>query len=153
MINTAADSVRLWRIALDTLTYLNNDTSTNIPVTSSQYDTGQLYKNVTIDENGNATVEYKDLDGLVILKKVQIGSIAADYSGYSGFLCTYYIYDDFNHLRFVIQPKAVAKLITNGWQFSGTITNELCFRYEYDERDRNGSRQNPHPKISERTVR
>jgi RHS repeat-associated protein len=126
----------LWRIALDTLTYLNNDTSTNIPVTSSQYDTGQLYKNVTIDENGNATVVYKDLDGLVILKKVQIGSIASDYSGYTGFLCTYYIYDDFNHLRFVIQPKAVAKLLTTSWQFTGTITNELCFRYEYDERDR-----------------
>jgi len=136
MINTAADSVRLWRINLDTLTYLNNDTSTNIPVTSSQYDTGQLYKNVTIDENGNATVEYKDLDGLLILKKVQVGNIAVDYTGYTGFLCTYYIYDDFNHLRFVIQPRAVAKLITNGWTFSGTITNELCFRYEYDERDR-----------------
>ena len=136
LVNTHEDSVRLWSIGLDTLTYLDNDTATNMPVSTSLYDTGQLYKSVVVDENGNATVEYKDLDGLVVLKKGQIGNIATDYSGYAGFLCTYYIYDDFNSLRFVIQPKAVAALLISNWQLSGALTNELCFRYEYDERGR-----------------
>jgi hypothetical protein len=76
----------------------------------------------------------------VILKKVQIGTVATDFSGYSGFLCTYYVYDDLNQLRTVIQPKGVAALISaNNWdmrQTDITILKELCFRYEYDQRQR-----------------
>jgi hypothetical protein len=88
------------------------------------YDDGQLYKTVTIDEAGNAVVEYKDKEGRVILKKVQIGTIASDFSGYRGFLCTCYIYDDLNQLRTVIQPKAVAAMITAG---NRTIKDQEMF--------------------------
>lgn len=139
MVNTSADGVRIWDITNSDLTYVNKDITTNIPVARAEtYAEGQLYKNVMIDESGNAIVEYKDKEGQVILKKVQIGSISPDYSGYSGFLCTYYIYDDFGSLRFVIPPKAVAALIPSGaWSLNiENIVNELCFRYEYDYRKR-----------------
>jgi len=136
LVNTAADAVRIWHIDF------NTTIEDNIPYSSTTdiYDAGELYKTVTIDEAGNATVEYKDKEGQVILKKVQIGPIATDFSGYSGFLCTYYIYDDLNQLRTVIQPKGVAQLIlANNWDMRQTdinILNELCFRYEYDYRQR-----------------
>jgi RHS repeat-associated protein len=131
LVNTTSDAVRIWDIDNN-----NPFTSDNIPYTNSAYAAGELYKNVTTDEQGNAVVEYKDKEGLVILKKVQVdATMAADYSGYTGFLCTYYVYDDFNQLRFVIPPKAVA-LLVNNWQFTEDIVKELCFRYEYDERKR-----------------
>src|SRR5882724_11206242 len=136
LVNKTADSVRIWTITNDTLTYESDDYATNIPATSSSYGAAQLYKNVTIDEHGNTVVEYKDKEGQVILKKVQVGTIASDFSGYSGFLCTYYVYDDMNRLRFVMQPKAVKKLITSSWTFNDSTINELCFRYEYDGRKR-----------------
>ena len=136
LVNTSADSVQIWTISSDSLTYAGNDISTNIPVAGGYYPAGQLYKNTTIDEHGHVVVEYKDMEGLVILKKVQAGMVAADYSGYSGWLCTYYIYDNLNQLRFVLSPKAVKVIYGNGWNVSTDTTtiSELCFRYEYDAR-------------------
>ncbi len=138
LINSIADAVRIWNITYDLLTYQNNDITTNIPVSSSAYNAGELYKNVSKDEHGNAVVEYKDKEGQVVLKKVQIGVVPTDFSGYTNWLCTYYVYDDLNRLRFVIPPKAVEAVKTN-WSLStpsGDIVNELCFRYEYDARNR-----------------
>jgi RHS repeat-associated protein len=136
LINTTADAVQIWNIGNDINNFENNIPTTATP--NSAYPVGELYKSVTRDEAGNAVVEYKDKEGKVILKKVQVdGTMAADFSGYTGFLCTYYIYDDFNQLRFVLQPKAVAQLLTAGnWNLTIDIINELSFRYEYDQRNR-----------------
>ncbi|MFT3822668.1 MAG: DUF6443 domain-containing protein [Chitinophagaceae bacterium] len=138
LLNTTADAVRIWTIANDALTYSSGDATTNIPASPAAYNAGELYKNVTIDEAGHAVVEYKDKEGQVLLKKVQAdGTMAADYSGYDGFLCTYYVYDDLNQLRVVIPPKAVAQMVTAGsWSLSSDVVKELCFRYEYDARKR-----------------
>jgi RHS repeat-associated protein len=138
LTSTSADSVVIWKITNDTMTYIDNDLATNIPTDSGYYPYGQLYKNVTIDEQGHAVIQYTDKDGLVLLKKVQAGSVPSDYSGYSGWLSTYYIYDNLNELRFVIPPKAVSIAYGNGWNLSTDTTtiNELCFRYEYDYRER-----------------
>ena len=96
-----------------------------------------MYKNVTTDESNNAVVEYKDKEGQLVLKKVQVGSNAApDKTGYTGFLSTYYIYDDLNQLRCVIPPKAVEGMTSGGWSLNAAIIKELCFRYEYDSRQR-----------------
>ncbi|WP_229689060.1 DUF6443 domain-containing protein [Puia dinghuensis] len=136
-LTNAANEVQIWSTTYSALTYTNNDVTTNIPTTSAGYPAGSLNKTVTTDERGNATVEYKDFEGHVVLKKVQIGAIASDYSGYSGFLCTYYVYDDLGLLRFVISPKAVAALVSVGnWTLTANMINELCFRYEFDPRQR-----------------
>lgn len=136
-INTLDDAVKIWTISSNALSYdISEDASTNIPAAETNpYPAGELYKTVILDEQGNATVEYKDKQGRVILKKVQSGTVASDYSGYTGFLCTYYIYDDLNQLRFVIPPKAVTA-IQPSWSLASDIVKELCFRYEYDERGR-----------------
>jgi RHS repeat-associated protein len=135
--NTAADGVQMWNITSNPLTYSGGDLGTNIPVSGGVYGAGVLYKKVTKDEAGHVTVEYKDLENNVVLKKVQAGTINADYSGDNGFLCTYYIYDDLNQLRFVVPPKAV-QAIEGVWNLSvdPSILTELCYRYEYDSRKR-----------------
>ncbi len=102
------------------------------------FNAGDLYKTIIKDENGKQVVEFKDREGKILLKKVQL--TAADDngsgSGLAGWLCTYYIYDDFNNLRCVIQPEGVMALQGNGFVFTQTILDEQCFRYEYDARKR-----------------
>ena len=125
LLNTEDDSVRLWTIA---------DAPASIPATAATYGAGQLYKTVTSDEHFNKVVEYKDKQGMVILKKVQLA--ASPGTAHTGWLCTYYIYDDYGLLRVVIQPQAVAAmLIAGNWTIS-SLMDELCFRYEYDQRNR-----------------
>ena len=124
LLNTVEDSVRYWKIGF---------TPGSLPTTSAAYAAGTLYKNITTDEAGHSVVEYKDIEGKVVLKKVQLA--ASPGTAHAGWLCTYYIYDDLNHLRFVIQPVGV-QLINANWTLTTAIANELCFRYEYDYRGR-----------------
>jgi RHS repeat-associated protein len=130
--NTAADEVRIFTVtdgAAGTFgTY----------VTSAVYATGELTKTVSIDEHGKQVIEFKDKEGKVVLKKVQLTAADDNGSGAgytNGWLCTQYVYDDFNNLCCVLQPLAVEKLVSNGWLFNSDILNELCFRYEYDGRN------------------
>src|SRR6186713_2862900 len=129
LMNTADDSVEIWNI---------DPVAGSIPTSAGAYPVGELYKTADTDEHQHMVIEYKDKEGHVVLKKVQLWDTPA--AGHSGWLCTYYIYDDLDNLRFVIQPKAVIWLQNNNWNFSngggGTVTNELCFRYEYDSRKR-----------------
>jgi RHS repeat-associated protein len=126
LINTVADSVRIWNAS---------DTVSNAPSSSSTYAAGELYKTVTTDVNSKQLVEYKDKDGHVVLKKVQMASTPG--TGHIGWLCTYYIYNDLGDLRFVLQPKAVEALLYAGnWTISNTNRDELCFYYGYDYRNR-----------------
>src|SRR5690606_37382431 len=62
---------------------------------------------------------------------------------HSGWVCTYYIYDDFGRLRFIISPKAVDYLDNNGWVLNQTIVDELCYSYRYDEKGRLINKKQP----------
>jgi len=125
LVNTAADGVRIWDIPATGI----------IPTSGANrtYAAGQLFKNVTIDERGKRITEFKDKEGRVILKRVELTDIAAD--GHTGWLCTYYVYDDLGNLRCVIPPKAV-ELIKASWVLDATTARELCFFYRYDGRNR-----------------
>ena len=133
-INDIYDSVRIWEIAGDSTYCGSGDAGMAVPTTGAAYAAGQLYENVTIDEHGSRVVEYKDKEGKVILKKVQID--ASPHNGHTGWLCTYYVYDALAQLRFVIPQKAVDYLKANSWTFNSDVTSELCFRYRYDARGR-----------------
>ena len=139
-VNTAADAVRIWNV-----TDVTNDFGTYAkPVSPAAevYPAGGLQKTITTDENQKQVIEFKDKDGRVILKKMQL--TAADDnpavgSGHAGWLCTYYIYDNLGNLRCVVQPVGVEKLELAGWVMSygaGSLAEEQCFRYEYDKSNR-----------------
>jgi len=127
--NEASDHVKIWKV-----------NAAGSYEQTGDYAAGLLTEMHTVDEAGNEVVEYKDKEGKVILKKVQVD--ATINNDYTGWLCTYYIYDDYNNLRLVLQPRAVAKLVTDGWPSTVTTSNyatlldELAFRYEYDGRNR-----------------
>jgi RHS repeat-associated protein len=130
-VNTGTDSIRIWSV-----TDVSNSFGTYTG--SSSYAAGTLYKNATLDEHNKQVIEFKDKEGRVIIKKVQLTADAdtGTGKGYYGWLCTYYIYDDLNQLRAVIQPKGVEALVAGSWSMTGTILDEQCFRYEYDGRGR-----------------
>jgi RHS repeat-associated protein len=126
LFNSLLDSVRIWTAGA---------TASDVPTTASVYAADLLFKNIITDEHGKQVIEYKDLDGKVILKKVQLATTPS--VGPGGWLCTYYVYDDFGNLRFVLQPRAVELLLSSGnWNISTSIRDELCFYYGYDSRNR-----------------
>ncbi len=84
--NTAADKVILWEIKNDQL------------IAYRTYTPGTLYKTTTTDEQSHQTVTFTDLQGKTILKKVQAPN--------SQWADTYYVYDDFDNLRYVLPPEA-----------------------------------------------
>lgn len=130
-INTDKDSVRIWKVT-------DMAGSFGACAITTAYAASELHKGVTVDEHGKQVVEFKDKEGRVILKKVQLIAPSDNGlgTGHGDWLCTYYIYDDLNRLRCVIQPEGVKALAGNNWQLTTTLINEQCFRYEYDYRNR-----------------
>src|SRR6202012_4487142 len=96
LVNAANDSVQIWKIGA---------TPGSLPTNSGTYPAAVLYKTTTTDEQQHTVVEYKDIEGHAVLKKVQLWTVPA--AGHSGWLCTYYVYDDLDNLRFVMSPKSV----------------------------------------------
>ncbi|MDA3616536.1 DUF6443 domain-containing protein [Polluticaenibacter yanchengensis] len=144
-INTLADAVRIINVGNTPLNYNNvSDNGINMPTAPANtnnghlYQPGTLFKLITKDEHGKQVIEYKDIEGRVVLKKVQDSDSPGN--GATGWLCTYYVYDDFGLLRLVIQPEGVRLFESNNYNFGSAagkeILNNLCFRYEYDERNR-----------------
>jgi len=136
--NTTTDAVRIWN-----LTSVSGDFAGY--TTPGTYPEGELYKTITADEHGKQVIEYKDKDGLVVLKKVQLTATADNGtgSGHPGWLCTYYIYDKHNRLTGVIQPQGFIDLVANSLTFTSIILEEQTFRYAYDERGRMIAKQVP----------
>ncbi|AZA62818.1 DUF6443 domain-containing protein [Chryseobacterium indoltheticum] len=96
---------------------------------SPSYGTARLYKNTVTDEDGNATTEYKNGRGQVLMVRKAISATEnAD---------TYYVYNDYDQLAYVIPPLAAeaVKNLTAG-VFPDLTLNNLCYQYKYDGRNR-----------------
>lgn len=135
--NKVIDSVRIWNVN-------TNGTYS----TSGAYALGTLFKTVALDENGKQLVEYKDKNGKVILRKVQLSNTPG--TAHTGWLCTYYIYDRFDNLSLVIQPRAVELLLNNAWNlyYNASIIAEYCFEYKYDRLNRMVEKKLPGAKVA-----
>ncbi|MBQ0148098.1 MAG: hypothetical protein KBS93_06590 [Flavobacteriaceae bacterium] len=92
------------------------------------YQDGTLYKTVTIDENGQPIQEFKDKEGKVILKRIDIDPTKDGNS--SGKHDTYYIYDVYGNLTYVLPP-----LLMQSGSYT-THLNELGYQYVYDHKNR-----------------
>ncbi len=110
------------------------------------YDQGELYKTVTKDENWSptqtylklhTTEEFKDKQGRVVLKRTYAhfdsnGDGDTNDAGDKQIPHdTYYVYDDYGNLSYVIPPKADT---SDG--ISSTELSELCYQYIYDDKNR-----------------
>ncbi|MCH2195209.1 DUF6443 domain-containing protein, partial [Kordia sp.] len=104
----------------------------SLSYTNSYYPTGELTKTITKDENwkknqeyptDHTTEEYTNKSGQVLLKRTYDGAQTLD---------TYYVYDKFGNLTYVLPPMASAQPDINA---NNTI-EKYCYQYKYDHRNR-----------------
>jgi hypothetical protein len=125
--NSVEDAVKNFTVS----TTASASNATNIAygiaiVDNGFYPINQLYKSITKDENhsgttkNNTTEEFKNKEGQVVLKRTYDNSVPHD---------TYYVYDKFGNLTYVIPPLA------NGNPNANNLEN-LCYQYKYDYRNR-----------------
>ncbi|AUC16625.1 hypothetical protein BTO06_16375 [Tenacibaculum sp. SZ-18] len=115
-----------------TTTFANNTYTPTLEGGTDSYGEGELSKTVTKDENWNesqthdkdhTTEEFKNKSGQVVLKRTYNANQPHD---------TYYVYDDFGNLTYVIPPKAEGSVAKP----TATQLRELCYQYVYDYRNR-----------------
>lgn len=126
--NAANDSVRLWTIDITS--------EDDVAASSSMYQAGSLLVDEVTDERGIKAIVYKNEVGKPILVKQQLANSPS--TGHTGWLCTYYIYDEMDNLRMVLPPKAVEGLLGVNWDLAGnaSIRTGLCYAYYYDNKGR-----------------
>jgi RHS repeat-associated protein len=115
-VNTTADAVKQWEVSL-----------TGGASYSKTYDGSALTKTTVKDENGNATITFKDKNDRIVCRKVQ--------SGASAYLVTDYIYNDQEQLCYVIPPLPTASgsnpAVAVPTTFAETDDTFLSFFYAY----------------------
>ncbi|MBS1926143.1 MAG: hypothetical protein JST57_09085, partial [Bacteroidetes bacterium] len=126
--NSKFDSVYYWTIDITG----END----LPVTENFYIDGSLIAEQVTDEDGKRQIMYKDEFGHIVLTRIQV--LPDTYPGHTGWLSTYYVYDEAGMLRFVIPPKAVEELILVNLNLNANpgIISGLCYSYFYDHKGR-----------------
>nr|WP_165793146.1 RHS repeat-associated core domain-containing protein [Sphingobacterium haloxyli] len=123
VITPSAEAVKLWQVD-----YNASGTPTGARSTTS-YAAGRLYKTVVKDENwvsdrAGTVEEYRDFDDRVVLKRI--------WETESKKLETYYVYDDFGDLCYVVPPAVTAGSFTES---AAAFTNYI-YAYRYDSRRR-----------------
>ena len=100
------------------------------------YASGELFENIAKDENwkpgsgnNNTTQEFTNKEGQVVLKRTFDGNVAHD---------TYYIYDDFGNLTYVLSPEASIQIISGNSLVANyqEVLDNLGYQYKYDYRNR-----------------
>ena len=126
-----ANEVKIYEVST---TFANNTYSPTLLGGTAFYSEGELSKTVTKDENwkdgqthpkDHTTEEFKNKSGQVILKRTYNLNQPHD---------TYYVYDDFGNLTYVLPPKMEGTTSV----LSTTINNlnDLGYQYVYDYRNR-----------------
>jgi len=124
--NKSSDAVKLYKA---NTTWLAGSGLYEISFSDAgTYAENELYKNVTFDENSGAslnessgsTVEFKNKEGQVVLKRTYDSGDKHD---------TYYVYDIYGNLTYVLPPKVTGAI-------SDDVLNGLCYQYKYDNRNR-----------------
>ncbi|QIY82518.1 RHS repeat-associated core domain-containing protein [Chryseobacterium sp. NEB161] len=96
------------------------------------YPKSTLYKNKVTDEDDNISYEFKNGQGQTLLiRKMLTSTISAD---------TYYVYNEYDQLAFVITPKASEKINASlsaaDLNETEELLSELSYQYRYDGRNR-----------------
>lgn len=120
LANTDTDNVKLYGVVTD-LVSASDPIFKPTLLQTSNYPKNVLYKTITKNENWKATQtylfdntieEFKDKSGKVVLKRTYNLNVPFD---------TYYVYDDYGNLTYVLPPKAVD--IINPTNLEASITS------------------------------
>lgn len=123
-INKNSDKVKKFSF---TNSWVSATTVSSVP-TVSFYNEKVLVKTSGTDEDGNKTIEFTNgLGQTILVRKVISATENAD---------TYYLYNDYGQLIYVISPKAEAQITSNNNVITQQILDDLCYQYKYDNKGR-----------------
>jgi RHS repeat-associated protein len=129
----ATNEVRRYDVSLS---YANNTYTPTLTggTSSDYYAAGTLTKTITKDENwtsadglNRTTEEFKNKSGQVLLKRTYALTGTSTPEAHD----TYYVYDDYGNLSYVLPPK-----VDTSDGVSATELSELGYQYVYDYRNR-----------------
>ncbi|MEM7040816.1 MAG: DUF6443 domain-containing protein, partial [Bacteroidota bacterium] len=124
--NTAVHPVRKWEIS---------SSNAHAP---TLYPENELTGTHIQDEDQGEFFEFKDKLGHTIYKKVKNldGKVDKGTGIQTEWLETYWVYDDFGNLAYVIPPLAMSKMNDNQSFDVNALNVDLIFEYRYDDRQR-----------------
>ncbi|MDR0699995.1 MAG: DUF6443 domain-containing protein, partial [Tannerella sp.] len=97
-------------------------------VKNGNYANNSLYVTETTDEDGNKSYEFKDKLDRIVLQRQMNETAKHD---------TYYVYDDFGNLRFVLPPLAADSATADkSYSVSDSYIGNYAYIYKYDHRNR-----------------
>ena len=128
-LNSTSDAVKKFELTTTFNTEEKIYIST-LTAVSTVYTSNMLYKNIIKNENwktsdgstNNLTEQYKDKEGHVVLERKMNNGTA---------LNTYYIYDVYGNLAYVLPP-----LLSEKGSITTTLLDNLGYQYRYDSRNR-----------------
>jgi RHS repeat-associated protein len=137
--NSSNDNVRLYKVSLS---FANNTYTPTLVLNTGNagyYAANELYKTITRDENHDGTAtkahtteEFKDKQGRVILKRTYGTSKVNGVTLTNAPHDTYYVYDDYGNLIYVLPPKSEPQSAKP----DSVELSELCYQYKYDDLNR-----------------
>ncbi|WP_019037735.1 DUF6443 domain-containing protein [Psychroflexus tropicus] len=142
-VNKSVDAVKRFEVVFDS----NNSTVDHSLKYVGNYAAAQLYKLITKDENwqpgdnkNHTTAEYKNKLGQIVLKRTYNPNDAGVTISHD----TYYIYDDYGNLSYVLSPEASSFVSsTPGLTVSSNVIKKLGYYYGYDQRNNLVKKQIP----------
>ncbi|SHF10628.1 DUF6443 domain-containing protein [Chryseobacterium vrystaatense] len=125
--NTTADQVRYFKASS---AWAEGVSKTTL-IDSGLFGNSQLFKNSVKDEDSNEMLTFKNTKGQVILERK---------GGPGNYADTYFIYDKYDHLAFILPPMAAIRgdISTNILK-----QEELCYQYRFDGQGRLAERKFP----------
>ncbi|MFC4163933.1 DUF6443 domain-containing protein [Epilithonimonas zeae] len=125
LLNQSSDNIIKYEVG-----YTNGDRLLPYLITGT-YTENVLIKTIAYGENwypsqpylkDNTTEEFRNKSGNIILNRAYVENVSYD---------TYYVYDLFDNLVFVIPPKA-----SQNPSLTSEILNGFCYQYKYDSKNR-----------------
>lgn len=120
--NASGDQVKKITVATS---WVNNATSYTLTY-NPDYAPNTLSKSMTTDADGNTITEFKNGSGKTVLVRKNDGTKPID---------TYYLYDEFGNLAYVIPPLASAGISVSS-PLTPSVLDNLCYQYHYDSQGR-----------------
>ena len=107
----------------------------NVDGSSSSFFTANMLNRIqTTGEDGGGEIAFTDSRGRTLVRKKRLDQIIAGQT--VSYLQTYYIYDDYDRLKYIISPKGTATLRANGWSLTADIKDNYVYQFSYDSRGR-----------------
>lgn len=101
---------------------------------SAFYGANVLVRSEVTDANGNKAIQFHDKWGRLLVSKDQLDETIDNVT--VSYLETYYIYDDFGRIKYIVSPKGTADLKNNGWTWTQTFADKYAHQFVYDVRGR-----------------